>query len=202
MEKKTHIALGNLASLILVCPESINALLTTVSFATLGSILPDVDLKDSTTDKIFDRLITSMITIIILGIFINYSFNINLYDKIREYGQIFNYILCTCLFTIMAYMGSKTHHRSFTHSILGLIIYTLILSYTFSKNAVIPFFISYASHIIIDLLNKRGLTLFYPIKSRFCFNLCESNGTINRLLFSLFSFLCILVVIISNISLT
>ena len=199
MEKKTHVALGNLVALAAVNPGSINSLLITVGFASLGGIFPDVDLKDSTTDKLFDRLITSLITVIVIGIFINYLFDINLYTKIKEYNSVFNYILCICIFTVMAYMGSKTHHRSFTHSALGLIMYTLILSYAFSKAVTVPFFLAYLSHILIDLFNRKGLTLFYPVKSRFCLNLCDSNGTINNLAFSLFSISNVVVLIMLGI---
>ena len=199
MEKKTHVALGNLVALSIVNPGSINSLLITIGAASLGGILSDVDLKDSTTDKLFDRLITSLITVIVVGIFINYLFDINLYSKIKEFNNAFNYIICISLFTIMAYMGSKTHHRSFTHSFLGLFIYTFILSYAFNKAVIVPFFLAYLSHILIDLFNKKGLTLFYPVKSRFCLNLCDANGMINKLLFSLFLVLNVVVLVMLGI---
>ena len=196
MEKKTHVALGNLVSLAYLQPTSVSGLMITVGSATLGSILPDVDLKDSTTDKLFDRLITSFITVIIVGVFVNYFFDINIYHKIKEFSNIYNYILCVVVFSIMSYMGSKTHHRSFTHSILGLFIYSFILSYGFKETVVVPFFMAYLSHILIDLLNKKGLTLFYPIKKRFCFDLCDSHGTVNSILFTLFSFLNFITLIV------
>ena len=94
----------------------------------IGGLLPDVDLKDSTSDKLFDRLMTSLITIVIMSFFIKYFFNIDLYCKIKEHNYI-NYLVSICLFIVMAYLGSKSSHRSFTHSILGLFVYSLILSY-------------------------------------------------------------------------
>ena len=48
MEKKTHVACGNLISLILIQPATVPGLLITLTSSTLGSLLPDVDLKDST----------------------------------------------------------------------------------------------------------------------------------------------------------
>ena len=154
MEKKTHVACGNLISLILIQPATVPGLLITLTSSTLGSLLPDVDLKDSTPDKIFDRLTTSLITVIIMGILINYFFNINLYKIIKSYNNIFNYVITICTFIIMSYLGSKTPHRSFTHSILGLFIYTSILSYSFDNNIVIPYFISHLRHILLDLFNQ------------------------------------------------
>ena len=200
MEKKTHVACGNLISLFLIKPKTVSGILITIASSTLGSLLPDVDLKDSTTDKLFDRLMTSLITIIIMSILIKYFFNINLYQIIKSYNNLFNYLITICLFIIMSYLGSKTHHRSFTHSILGLFIYTAILSYSFTVNIVIAYFISHLSHMLLDLLNMKGVALFYPFKYRFSFKLCESSGIFNQLLFSLFSILIIIVLIMIGTS--
>ena len=200
MEKKTHVACGNLVSLSLLQPTSISSLLITIASSSLGSLLPDVDLKDSTTDKLFDRLMTSLITIIIMSIIINYFFNINLYKIIKGYNNIFNYIISITIFIIMSYLGSKTSHRSFTHSLLGLFIYTTIISYSFNNKIVTAYFISHLSHIILDLFNMKGISLFYPLKYRLSLKICESNGTINKLLFILFSILNIVALILIGIN--
>ena len=196
MEKKTHIAVANLITLSIIKPNTVSSLLITVGASTLGALLPDVDLKDSTTDKLFDRLMTSLITIIIMGVLINYFFNINIYNKIKEYSNIYNYLISIILFIVMSYLGSKTPHRSFTHSILGMTLYTIILYYSFNTNFIIPYFISHLSHIILDLFNMKGIALFYPLKYRISLKLCESSGTINKLLFTSSSLLIIIVLII------
>lgn len=200
MEKKTHIACANLVSLYLVRPTSIMDLLVTVGIATLGGLLPDVDLKDSTSDKLFDRLMVSLITIIVMSVFVKYFFNINIYAKIKEFSNIFNYLVSICLFIVLSYLGSKTSHRSFTHSILGLFIYTIVLSYSFSSNICITYFISHLSHIIIDLLNMKGICLLYPFKFRFSLKLCESDGIINKFLFVMCSIFNIVVLIMIGVS--
>ena len=66
MEKKTHVMCANLVSICLMKPDNISDLLITCGCATLGGLVPDVDLKDSTSDKLFDRLMTSLITIVLL----------------------------------------------------------------------------------------------------------------------------------------
>ena len=196
MEKKTHIACASLISLSLIKPSSIQELLITIGVSALGGVLPDVDLKDSTSDKLFDRLMTSLITIIIMSIIINYYFNINLYNIIKGYNNIFNYVLCISIFIIMSYLGSKTPHRSFTHSLLGLFIYSAIISYSFSKEIVLIFSISFLSHILLDLFNMKGITLFYPLKNGFSLNICEVKGTVNRILFIVASILNLVVLIL------
>lgn len=198
MEKKTHVMCANLVSLYLMKPDSISSLLVTSAFATLGGLVPDVDLKDSTSDKLFDRLMTSLITIVAMSFLIKYFFDINLYCKIKERADIFNYLISICLFIVVAYFGSKSSHRSFTHSIFGLLIYSGILFYGFGFG-VIPYFISHLSHIILDLFNRKGVALFYPSKFRFCFDLCDSNGKVNKFLFCLFSFFIIAYLVLIGI---
>ncbi|MGM9849816.1 MAG: metal-dependent hydrolase [Bacilli bacterium] len=195
MEKKTHVMCANLVSLYLMKPDNISELLITCGVASLGGLVPDVDLKDSTSDKLFDRLMTSLITIVLMSFFIKYFFDIDLYCKIKEY-DIFSYLISTCLFIVMAYFGSKSSHRSFTHSILGLFIYTGILFYGFGFNVVIPYFVSHLSHIVLDLFNKKGIALFYPSRFRFSLDLCESNGKVNKFLFILFSVLIVLYLVL------
>jgi len=195
MEKKTHVMCANLVSLYLMKPDNISELLITCGVASLGGLVPDVDLKDSTSDKLFDRLMTSLITIVLMSFLIKYFFDIDLYCKIKEY-DIFSYLISICLFIIIAYFGSKSSHRSFTHSILGLFIYTGILFYGFGFNVVIPYFVSHLSHIFLDLFNKKGIALFYPSKFRICFDLCDSNGKVNKFLFILFSILIVLYLVL------
>lgn len=196
MEKKTHVMCANLVSICMMKPNSICDLLITCGCATLGGLVPDVDLKDSTSDKLFDRLMISLITIVVMSFFIRYFFDIDLYCKIKECSEIFNYLISICLFIVMAYLGSKSSHRSFTHSILGLFVYSGILSYGFDDNVIVPYVVSHSSHIVLDLFNKKGVALFYPSKYRLCFGIFESNGKVNRFLFILFSFLIVLYLIL------
>lgn len=195
MEKKTHVMCANLVSLCLMRPDNIFDLVVTCGVSTLGGLVPDVDLKDSTSDKLFDRLMTSLITIVLMSFFIKYFFDIDLYCKIKECSYI-NYLISSCLFIVMAFLGSKSSHRSFTHSILGMFIYSGILSYGFGNNIVYPYFVSHLSHIVLDLFNKKGVALFYPSKYRLCFGICDSNGKVNKFLFLLFSLLIILVLVL------
>ena len=195
MEKKTHVMCANLVSICLMRHDCILDLVITCGSASIGGLVPDVDLKDSTSDKLFDRLMTSLITIVLMSFVIKYFFDIDLYCKIKECSYI-NYLISSCLFIVMAFLGSKSSHRSFTHSILGMFIYSGILSYGFGNNIVYPYFVSHLSHIVLDLFNKKGVALFYPSKYRLCFGICDSNGKVNKFLFWLFSFMIVFVLIL------
>lgn len=44
------------------------------------------------------------------------------------------------------------------------------------------FSIGFVSHLILDLLNKTGMCLFWPVKKRIKLNLCASNKATNAVL--------------------
>lgn len=89
---------------------------------------------------------------------------------------------------VLTIVGFNTKHRLFTHSILGWFLFGIIMFFL-CRPITIPFAVGYASHIIADLFNKKGEQLFFPFKRRFCFKLCDSGGTANKVLFWIAFFL-------------
>lgn len=71
--------------------------------------------------------------------------------------------------------GGTQPHRGFTHSVLALLIASFS-AYLIFKNLALAFCIGYASHLLIDMVNKKGEQLLYPMPNRWCFNLCKANG--------------------------
>jgi inner membrane protein len=48
---------------------------------------------------------------------------------------------------------------------------------------VAPYFaVGYASHLIIDLLNRKREKILWPMKKGYSFNLCSSKGYVNKLM--------------------
>ena len=85
---------------------------------------------------------------------------------------------------VLVVIGLKSNHRGFTHSILALALFStvtcLILGETWKW-----FAIGYASHLVIDLLNKNGESLLFPLTTKVCLNLCKADGITNKVLGSL-----------------
>lgn len=75
-------------------------------------------------------------------------------------------------------------HRGFTHSLTSLAITAICLGLlpAGSNVFVIAFLLGMLSHIVIDLFNTKGEQLFWPLKPRFCFNLCTSSGYVNAVI--------------------
>ncbi|MFC7784215.1 MULTISPECIES: metal-dependent hydrolase [unclassified Rossellomorea] len=78
------------------------------------------------------------------------------------------------LLGIYIFVASFVSHRSYTHSVLGIVYYGMIAHYLESSIMIDGVFeacvIGYASHLIADMkflpFNKRGIKLFLPLSSK------------------------------------
>jgi inner membrane protein len=76
---------------------------------------------------------------------------------------------------------AKVKHRGFTHSLLCIcLLYPLI--YYFTSSGALFFTIGFISHLVLDMLTKRGIALFYPIKMRVGLKLFRTGGTVDHML--------------------
>ena len=74
-------------------------------------------------------------------------------------------------------------HRGFTHSPLCLVILSVIFELikslihtTFTDAMFNGLLIGYASHIVLDSFNPKGVPLLYPCETRFSFGRVKTNG--------------------------
>ncbi len=86
-------------------------------------------------------------------------------------------LLALCL------LGSHTPHRSFTHSVLGIALFSLSV-WLLCPPLVPAFALGMSSHAALDLLNGRRVKLLYPFGKGFCLGLCSSDGLVDRVLCS------------------
>jgi inner membrane protein len=68
-------------------------------------------------------------------------------------------------------------HRGLTHSIIPLIVLSIVSIYSFEP------LLAYASHLFLDALNPFGIMLFYPKNSRIVLFNLASAGSNKELLF-------------------
>ena len=135
----THSAFGIFLTLVILAFFGVQWGLhwTIILFAVLGSIIPDIDHPRSVIGKIF--------------------------------------------YPVSCFLEDKFGHRTITHSIIGWIIATLIFSIIIIipslvighwKLDILPwrwiaaFSISYFSHLILDMFNRRGAQMFWPDPGR------------------------------------
>jgi len=59
----------------------------------------------------------------------------------------------------------KVFHRTFTHSLLFLLFTTMIIN-IFSREIALIWFVSYASHLVLDSMTRSGIPLLMPINNK------------------------------------
>ena len=195
MKTPTHIVCANALALAFIRPDSPTSLLLTLGAATIGGTISDIDVSDKEHKKyIILYSIIALVSVLVLGL-LELIFHIGINDWIINNSSYARINICLLLTIGLCYYGYLNPHRSFLHSFLGVFL-LILLCYIGFRVAVIPFGIGIISHIILDLFNKKGLWLFYPMKKKFSLKLCVYNGEVNFYLFNIFTTILIIELII------
>ncbi len=199
MEGNTHIAVGIASSLIILQPNSnIKELFLGTSLAVVGSLVSDIDTRKSKANKTINKLGWFIGFFSITSLILDYIFEFGIYERVLNDIFIMRIIVAISLFSVLIMFTKITNHRTFSHSIVGVISFYVPVFILFDKISNY-FLIAIISHIFIDLFNKKKIQLFYPNKKGFSFKLCTSNGLTNKILFYL-SIVCIIYVCVKFIS--
>ena len=181
MMSKTHVTVGIASSLglALVFPKTPQIILVSIAFGALGGTTPDVDILDD--DYKHDALIGQVIPVGLCGLLLGL-------DWLLQYeilSSIINHKILAIIgvigYLILYLIGFGSDHREFTHSFLSLLLFSIAVA--FIHLPAVPFYaIGYFSHLAIDLLNKKGIQLFFPLEPRPCLKLCYANEAGNKIL--------------------
>jgi len=177
MTGKTHISIGLAASATFLSisnttPEVIAAGL---ALGTIGALMPDIDIEQSKISYLGRKLLIDAILLFVVGSFVMFKLNIPL-DKFR-----FNYsISTTVIYGLTEIAGcivfSKfTKHRSFAHSILGLILFSIGF-YLLLGNMALYFAIGFISHMAADTLTNSGIEILYPLHKKIALRLIHTGS--------------------------
>lgn len=171
MKGSTHAALGLVATTLLynVNFHKPSAALITIGAAAIGSYLPDVDHQNSTiSNEVFRGSKAIGITMCVATIYLMYA------------GYLKSNIAAT-IFLGATIASLLTPHRSFSHSIIGMLIFAIAVNYAYPK-ALNPFMTGYMMHIIADIVSG-GVSILYPLKKEhFGIGLIQTNSAIDSLL--------------------
>ena len=185
MRFKTHLVFGSAISLALTNPNDPKVFLASLAGGLIGSSLPDIDSSKSESNQILDKVIIGCTLIITISILVYWFSGFNLYLFIKNQTNIMPYLTSFLFCLALCFLGSFSPHRSFMHSFLAIVLFSLSLYWSLPLYFVLPFVIGMLSHIFLDLFNHKGITIFYPLKKRFCLDLCDSVGLTDNIIFSL-----------------
>ncbi len=179
---RTHFVVGIAAGLAVCHPGTLPALLAGIGVSALGGVLPDIDSGTSTAHKDADRIMAVCAVAAGFAVVSEAVFHVGLYSRLVENGAIARAVIAALVFLLVCFYGKEQPHRSFMHSIPALVVLAACILQIF-PDAGQYFAAGFASHLLIDLLNRRRVRLFYPLGKGFCLNLCSSRGLVNRILF-------------------
>lgn len=181
MTGKTHIAVGEATALILTHPTTAKGLALCVGAAAVGSLICDIDVTSSQSHR--DLAVISSVAAgaaaIIAGLELH--FNLGILSLLQRQTSLWRILLGLFIILLVCNFGMRQPHRSFMHSILGWFLLSVLVGEIFPF-LVPAFALSMASHILLDLLNRKKVRLFYPLRRGFCLNICPSSGRVNDLI--------------------
>lgn len=180
---KTHLAIGVAAATAIIQPESAFECLSAVLAGTVGGVICDIDnlRNDGKMDSAAIQCFAAAAAVCLLAA--DYFLDTGVCAAaLRQDRQ--RLIPGAAAYILLWIIGYFSNHRGFTHSLAAGAMFTQAVRMICPPLA-IPFGAAYASHIAIDLLNKKGLRLLWPLKGGVRLGWCYSDRTANTLLFQL-----------------
>ncbi len=184
MTGETHLTVGVAAVVAVTQPKNIRELLMAVGVGAVGAVISDIDVGSSQSRKEADKII-AMIGVLAVAVFLaDHYLKAGIFTRMMASRGAPEIVIGALIFLSVSVFGMEKPHRSFMHSLLGLLLLEISLEIMFP--AAVPYFaVGFLSHIAIDLLNKKKVRILYPLEWGLSFDLCSAKGLINRVLLSL-----------------
>ncbi|MBR6007912.1 MAG: metal-dependent hydrolase, partial [Clostridia bacterium] len=159
--------------------ESLSDVLVAFAGGAVGGVFADVDTISH--DRKHDAFISQALAALAL-------FAVAAIDRYLKLGVCefvaglnrANSLIAGAVIVFLYLFGFLSPHRTFTHSILATALFSgcFALIYTRMGFSVL---VGCVSHLALDLITKKEVHLFYPIKKGVCLRLCYSGKTANKL---------------------
>lgn len=175
---KTHVAVGVAAALVVLQPISVGQCMCAVAGGALGGMICDIDGNWGTENPeypVADALFFAIV--LALAALFDWLFGDGLCDWIASHVSLLVVPPAIAMAALLAF-GRASGHRSFMHSLAGCAAFTTCV-YFLAEPIAWAFALGYLSHLALDLLNKSGEQLFWPLKIRLCLKFFPANGRAN-----------------------
>lgn len=179
---KTHMMVGIAATIAVTRPETLSELIMAAGIGSAGAVISDLDVGTSDFHREADKIILLTVAAV-AGVFaLDHFCNTGIWERILNNGGLSKVLTGVLLFMGTCAYGKEQPHRSFMHSFLGMAI--LCMALQIISPTIVPYFaVGFISHLALDLLNKKGVRLFYPLKGGIHIGACKSKGLVNHLFF-------------------
>lgn len=181
MTGKTHIAVGAAVSLsVIQCLGGPSWPLALLGGA-VGGMLPDTDVAGSSGSKELRRAWAILAVLVAVLLLADHLLGSNL---AASFVRTFSYqqLAGAAVMVAVCALGRASGHRGFSHSLVALVVASLGVRLLYEPLTT-AFVVGYASHLVLDLLNKRPERLLWPLHGGLCLRLCESGRLVDSVLF-------------------
>ncbi|MBE5781315.1 MAG: metal-dependent hydrolase [Clostridiales bacterium] len=183
MMGKTHVMMGTASALVFTAPVGMAPFCAAMMGGAIGGIICDVDVKGG--GRLGDALMAKVMATGIAGASLLFD-HFTGGSMMAAMGPIHSlpFLLGAAGFVVLCILGGVSDHRGFTHSLFAMGLFSLCV-HLFCRPALWPFVAGYLSHLVLDLLNKRPLKLFFPFPNGVCLKLFYSNKLADQVLLGL-----------------
>ena len=168
-------------ALALMPPGDLKGLIAGCAAAGVGSVVSDVDCVTSNAGQEAVKVSAACVMTVIAAYIADSYFNTGIFASLISRGNQNAAVISILGFVLFCAFGMLTSHRSFLHSIAGGILLTFCVS-VFLPGSWQYFAAGFASHLALDLLNRKGIRLFFPLRRMYCLGWFKANGFVNRFL--------------------
>lgn len=180
MMSKTHLVIGVASSVWLMQPRSVREGLTAVLGGAVGGLISDLDQPSSHAGRDVSRNALTIVITLAGVLLADQILGAGFWDAFLASARTPQF-LGTAVFLGLCFGLTLSPHRGFSHSILALALLAAALRLAYGP--LVPAFCAgFVSHIALDLLNKRPVRLFFPVKKGVCLGLCYADQRTNRML--------------------
>lgn len=179
MMGKTHIAVGVAAALLVAQPVGLGSSLVAVIGGSTGGVLCDIEVHSNRKcrDAFYARLL--VLAIVLGAVLVDVLVAGPLTTHIRHADSAVLGFGTAVVLGTATYARVASNHRGFSHSLLALLLYSGGIAIIYAP--LVPVFaLGFVSHIALDILNKKPVQLFFPLRrGNVCLGLCYASGATN-----------------------
>jgi inner membrane protein len=175
----THITAGIASATLVTQPSTVGECVVAIVGGSAGGIICDIEVHSNRyiRDALYARIAVAAIALV------------SLLADVLMHGPMSTYVTETnetillsgaALVVGVSLFGRFQPHRTFTHSLLALLLLSMGVAMV-CLPLTAAFAVGFLSHVVLDLLNKKRVQLFYPSKvGNVCLSLCYANGIANK----------------------
>lgn len=183
MTGKTHFTFGTAVTVLFTHPSDWKSFLLCLGAGAVGACVSDVDVSTSGSHKGFQRFLLLLAAAVLVIAGMDLFFQVGIWAMIQQKNGLLRSLTGLAIFLALCLYGEHQPHRSFTHSLAGIAMLGTAV-FIMLPQAVWYFICGMATHIFLDLFNRKKVQLLFPFDAgKVCFRLCSADGAVNRLLF-------------------